>query len=550
MWRAPENAGNAYLVQIGTVLSYPIIKDELIPQHLLQHTPRPREVVFTLTVGQLEMLYVRWAAARMRVRQELYEPALPIPPYPLPPAWPDEVRAMMVLWIARERRVFEMEMRELEYLLGLRERTGRERTNGWGERTGPNQDWIYSMLSALCKPSPGGGGQPLGWRADIIIELETLAKLIRTYGCAAVQYYLETNQMQILMVVDASNSDRTQFSMLSEELAPSVGRVAKTRLPDVRMEDNLGRLGVLMVRQHLETGKEWNAFNILHFVDKGGIGKPVVVFVNPGGLKRALKPYEGVVTRSKRGWYAPITTGAKSARMASGSRACPKTRLEAPENCTSDDELLKRNLRHIHTTFVKRDCMTEIVHCCSGPELRRPWRRTERKILDAGHLFLKRIVLLFAWTPWKVKAALVRNSIGPEEELFACVADKDTGYKLADVSSWYKFLWIPIRDDCSKLLIDLSPPVPHQIRKIAGKKVSRSTTTWAGDLMMSSNGLDRARSMPGGKSPVENIKCFFHADVSHFQHMFPENWADAAPNCEIKSLTQNFEKNRYTNVEQ
>jgi hypothetical protein len=30
MWRAPENAGNAYLVQIGTFLSYPIIKDELV----------------------------------------------------------------------------------------------------------------------------------------------------------------------------------------------------------------------------------------------------------------------------------------------------------------------------------------------------------------------------------------------------------------------------------------------------------------------------------------------------------------------------------------
>ncbi|KAG1729888.1 hypothetical protein EDD22DRAFT_853055 [Suillus occidentalis] len=54
------------------------------------------------------------AAARMRVRQELYEPTLPIPPYPLPPAWPDEMRAMMTLWIARERRVFEMEMRELD----------------------------------------------------------------------------------------------------------------------------------------------------------------------------------------------------------------------------------------------------------------------------------------------------------------------------------------------------------------------------------------------------------------------------------------------------
>jgi hypothetical protein len=57
----------------------------------------------------------------------------------------------------------------------------------------------------------------LGWRADIIIELGTLAKLIRTYGCAAVQYYLETNQMQILMVVNARNSNRTRFSMLSEK---------------------------------------------------------------------------------------------------------------------------------------------------------------------------------------------------------------------------------------------------------------------------------------------------------------------------------------------
>jgi hypothetical protein len=73
----------------------------------------------TLTMSK-EMLYVTWATARMRVRQELYEPALPIPHYPPPPAWPDDMRAMMVLWIARERRIFEMEMRELEYLLGLR----------------------------------------------------------------------------------------------------------------------------------------------------------------------------------------------------------------------------------------------------------------------------------------------------------------------------------------------------------------------------------------------------------------------------------------------
>jgi hypothetical protein len=76
--------------------------------------------ITALILSSKEMLYVTWAVARMRVRQELYEPNLPIPHYPLPLAWPDETRAMIVLWIARERRVFEMEMRELEYLLGLR----------------------------------------------------------------------------------------------------------------------------------------------------------------------------------------------------------------------------------------------------------------------------------------------------------------------------------------------------------------------------------------------------------------------------------------------
>lgn len=56
----------------------------------------------------------------MRVRQQVYRPEVLFLPNPLPPLWPDEVRAMMVLWIARERRMFEMEIRELEYLLGLR----------------------------------------------------------------------------------------------------------------------------------------------------------------------------------------------------------------------------------------------------------------------------------------------------------------------------------------------------------------------------------------------------------------------------------------------
>jgi hypothetical protein len=34
--------------------------------------------------------------------------------------WTDEMRVMMILWIARERRIFEREIEELEYLLGLR----------------------------------------------------------------------------------------------------------------------------------------------------------------------------------------------------------------------------------------------------------------------------------------------------------------------------------------------------------------------------------------------------------------------------------------------
>jgi hypothetical protein len=65
-------------------------------------------------------MYDTWAAARMRVRQWVYRPNLPLAPNPLPPVWPDELHAMMVLWVARERRMFELEMRELEHLLGLR----------------------------------------------------------------------------------------------------------------------------------------------------------------------------------------------------------------------------------------------------------------------------------------------------------------------------------------------------------------------------------------------------------------------------------------------
>ncbi|KAG2096324.1 uncharacterized protein F5147DRAFT_656638 [Suillus discolor] len=92
-----------------------------MPQHFLQYPLRPWNVMFTMTRQQLALMYVTWAAARVRVHQQVYEPALPLPPNPPPLIWPDELHAMMVLWIAREHRMFEMEVRELEYLLGLRE---------------------------------------------------------------------------------------------------------------------------------------------------------------------------------------------------------------------------------------------------------------------------------------------------------------------------------------------------------------------------------------------------------------------------------------------
>ncbi|KAG1796528.1 hypothetical protein EV424DRAFT_1353082 [Suillus variegatus] len=94
-----------------------------IPRRLLEYIPRPQEVSFRMNDRQLELMYITWAAARMRVRQQVYRPDLPFAPNPEPPVWRDEVHAMMVLWIVRERRMFEMEMRELEQLLGLRART-------------------------------------------------------------------------------------------------------------------------------------------------------------------------------------------------------------------------------------------------------------------------------------------------------------------------------------------------------------------------------------------------------------------------------------------
>ncbi|KAG1794467.1 uncharacterized protein HD556DRAFT_1443034 [Suillus plorans] len=115
-----------------------------IPQHLLQHIPRPREVVFRLTRDQLELMYNTWAVARRHVRQLVYQPELPFPPYPLPPVWPDDLRAMMVLWVAREWRMFEMEMAEFEQILGLRgaaHRTDEGDSNGEAES---GIEWLHT----------------------------------------------------------------------------------------------------------------------------------------------------------------------------------------------------------------------------------------------------------------------------------------------------------------------------------------------------------------------------------------------------------------------
>ncbi|KAG2108899.1 uncharacterized protein F5147DRAFT_773233 [Suillus discolor] len=84
-----------------------------IPQHLLEHIPWPRDVSFRMTDRQLELVYITWAAARMHVRQQVYRPDLPFAPNPLPPVWPEELCVKMVLWIAREHRMFEMEGSEV-----------------------------------------------------------------------------------------------------------------------------------------------------------------------------------------------------------------------------------------------------------------------------------------------------------------------------------------------------------------------------------------------------------------------------------------------------
>ncbi|KAG1815358.1 hypothetical protein EV424DRAFT_1348470 [Suillus variegatus] len=88
-------------------------------QHL-NHLPNPRNISFTIPDQQMDILHATSVIARSRVRQQLYHPEQQFAPCPRPPLWDEEMRAMMILWIARERRLFEWEMREMEHLLGLR----------------------------------------------------------------------------------------------------------------------------------------------------------------------------------------------------------------------------------------------------------------------------------------------------------------------------------------------------------------------------------------------------------------------------------------------
>ncbi|KAG1893251.1 uncharacterized protein F5891DRAFT_1207720 [Suillus fuscotomentosus] len=134
-------------------------RDHQIPERDLQIIPRPRNVQFTLTEGQHELMYVTWAGARLRVRQQLYHPDLPIQPHPQPLHWSEEMRAMLVLWIARERRIFEMEMRELEYLLGLRDSEDSsvsvDDTREWDQKPFPvdSISWARSQSSDMSGPT-------------------------------------------------------------------------------------------------------------------------------------------------------------------------------------------------------------------------------------------------------------------------------------------------------------------------------------------------------------------------------------------------------------
>ncbi|KAG1894574.1 uncharacterized protein F5891DRAFT_984950 [Suillus fuscotomentosus] len=90
-----------------------------IDPHILRLIPRPRDVTFRLTEEQLQLMYFTWAGARICMRQELYQPEVPLQPRPQPLVLSEVMRAMIVVWIAREHRIYEMEMQELERLLGL-----------------------------------------------------------------------------------------------------------------------------------------------------------------------------------------------------------------------------------------------------------------------------------------------------------------------------------------------------------------------------------------------------------------------------------------------
>ncbi|KAG1798518.1 uncharacterized protein HD556DRAFT_1305981 [Suillus plorans] len=109
----------------------------------------PREVSFTIPEEQLEIIYETWAIARARVRQQVYQQERPSAPFPRPPLWREEMRAMIILWIARERRLFEREMREIEYLLGLRGAPGCHRRTSQRTASIYGSDALSSKFGSL-----------------------------------------------------------------------------------------------------------------------------------------------------------------------------------------------------------------------------------------------------------------------------------------------------------------------------------------------------------------------------------------------------------------
>ncbi|KAG1869744.1 hypothetical protein C8R48DRAFT_670986 [Suillus tomentosus] len=119
------NNAATHLTSLEMIFSYLEVESLLfrtafnVHPRLLQLIPRPRDVTFTLTEEQLQLMYFTWASAQIRMHQEVYRPEVLLQLHPQPPVLSEVMCAMIVLWIARENQIFEMEMQELEHLLGL-----------------------------------------------------------------------------------------------------------------------------------------------------------------------------------------------------------------------------------------------------------------------------------------------------------------------------------------------------------------------------------------------------------------------------------------------